>query len=392
MKKKILFIIPSLSSGGAEKSLVNLLNVFDYSKYEVDLAMLSKTGVFLDMIPDEVKIIDLPEDHFIFSLPLKSSVLQFVKKGRLALAYHRIAFALTYRKIKNSNLAEQKSWKHKRHFIGVLPDNYDAAIGYLEKTSIYFCVDCVKAGKKIGFIRTNYEKLGLDRKHDEKFFDRLTDLCANGSASYDVLKSAFPKLQSKLRVILNVVSTELIRKMSESTIEKLADRPTILSIGRLDHVKGFDLAIKAASMLRDEKFDFQWLIIGEGNQRAMLQNLITEHSLQDHFYLIGEKANPYPYLKKCDIYVQTSRYEGRSSTIGEAKIMGKPIISTDFESVFELLNDNVNALIVKKEPSEIADAVKKLLSDENLKNKLVSNLALENLDTTAELDKFYELL
>jgi glycosyltransferase involved in cell wall biosynthesis len=392
MKRKLLFIIPSLTSGGAEKSLVNLLNSFDYSKYDVDLALLSRKGIFLEMIPEHVNILDMPHHFKIFSGGLASSILGFLMRLQFGLVYHRLVFALKNRTIKNSNQAEQLSWKHMQKSIGMLDKEYDAAIGYLEKTSIYFCVDCAKAKKKIGFVRTDYSKLGLDAGFDEKYFSKLDYLCANGYGSQKILQDVFPKLQDKIRMVMNVVSEKLIRNLGDVRIESQKGEITLLSIGRLDKVKGFDLSIGAATILKNKNLDFRWLIIGEGPERGDLERQINDSGLTGRVVLLGEKSNPYPYLKACDLYVQTSRFEGRSSTINEAKIMNKPIVVTDFDSVFEQIENKVNGLIVEKTPESIAEGIKIILENTGLKAKLIENLSKESLGTENEISKFYELI
>lgn len=392
MKKKLLFIIPGLASGGAEKSLVNLLNAIDYGRFEVDLALMSSKGIFMEAVPETVNRIALPENFSIFSRGMASSVMGFLKKGRLDLVYHRLAFASVHRSEKNLHRAEQKAWKHLQKAIGILPGHYDAAVGYLEKTAIYFCVDCVSAAKKIGFIRTDYTKLGLDITCDEKYFAKLDYLCANGHESLRILESVFPKLKDRLKVVLNVVSPALIRQMADAPIDWQPQFPTLLSIGRLEQVKGFDLSVAAAAILKQRNIEFRWLVIGEGVERRNLEAAIEANGLSGKFILLGEKANPYPYFKMADVYVQTSRFEGRSSTINEAKIMARPIVVTDFDSVFELLEDGKDALIVGKDPEAIANGIEKMLADAALRQRLVASLEQTPLGTEAEIEKFYALI
>ena len=134
MKKNILFIIPSLGAGGGEKSLINLLSQFDYSKYNVDLFLLNHDGLFMDLIPKEVNILSISEDIRIFNLGIVSSILKFLLIGNFKLAYSRLMFCLINR-FYSDGIGEQYSWKYLKNAIGTLEKKYDVAIGYLEKTS-----------------------------------------------------------------------------------------------------------------------------------------------------------------------------------------------------------------------------------------------------------------
>jgi glycosyltransferase involved in cell wall biosynthesis len=391
-KKKIVFIIPSLSSGGAEKSLVNLLNNFDYQHYEVDLILLKKSGLFLNSIPNEVSIIHLGEAHFIFSKNILNAVTQFILKFKIKLALNRILFTLKNNLIKNTNKAEQYSWKNRKSCFSNLDKEYDVAVGYLEKTSIYFAVDCIKAKRKIGFIRTDYSKLDLDKNFDEKYFEKLDYLCANGEISRDILSTTFPKLENKLKVVMNVVSTKLINDLSNQVISFDNSKVNIVTVGRLEKVKGFEMAIEACSIIVNSYKKINWYIIGSGTEKENLELKIKALGLENNFFLLGERENPYPYIKQANIYVQTSINEGRSSTINEAKILKKPIVATNFESIYEQIENGVNGLIVEKNAKAIADGIIELLEVPEKASRFSEVLSQEKLGTEDEIIKFYKLI
>lgn len=143
MKKKILFVIPSLDAGGAEKSLINLLSTIDQTRFSVDLFLFFDKGLFLSQVPEFVNILPKNPELEIFQRPLISSVLGFLRKGRLSSAIQRIQFFWTYKKIKNASLAEQYSWKYIQGSFGKINTEYDAAIGFLEKSSIYIALSLI---------------------------------------------------------------------------------------------------------------------------------------------------------------------------------------------------------------------------------------------------------
>lgn len=392
MKKQLLFIIPSLDSGGAEKSLINLLTSFDYGSYDVDLLLLREGGVFLNSLPSDVKRVQLSSDYHYFTKSIATSCIYFLSRFKILLAWHRLLFTLINRFQKNINKAEQYSWKHLSKAIQLPQKKYDTAIGYLEKTSIYLCVDNVSAAQKIGFIRTNYEQLQLDNSFDERYFSKLDAIIANGSNSLKTLKKCHPKFESKMGLIMNVVSPRLIHKRASEINPFKKNIKNIVSVGRLEKVKGFDLAISACAKIVKSGCDVNWFVIGEGSERAALEQQIREEKLEEHFILLGEKENPYPYIFNAAIYVQTSQFEGRSSTINEAKILAKPIVVTNFDSVFEQIESGINGLIVEKDPDQIAEAVLKLLNDINLQSKFIAHLRNETLGTEIEIHKLYDII
>ncbi|MEL1240105.1 glycosyltransferase [Flavobacterium flavipallidum] len=392
MKKSIVFVIPSLDAGGGEKSLVNLLNCIDFNQYEVDLILLNKKGIFLKSVPAEVNILELNEDYLIFTKNIKLAIVEFIKKGKLKLAFSRFMYALKLFSIQNSGIAEQRSWKYIVKSIKLPFAKYDAAVGFLEKSSIYFIIDCIEAKKKIGFIHNDYNKLNLDASIDEKYFRNLDVIATVSEECATVLKERFPDFLKKIKVIYNIVSEELIHKLALEKANINKSVPIILSIGRLHPQKGFDLAIDAALILKENNIHFQWLVIGEGEQRMELTKRIKEKGLEKNFILLGLKENPYPYLKAATVYVQPSKYEGKSIAIDEAKILNKPIIVTNFSTAKDQIQSNVNGIITEMKPDALAIAISNLLDDNNLQTSLAENLSKEKLGTEDEINKIYQLI
>lgn len=392
MKKKILFVIPSLDAGGAEKSLINLLNSIDYSLYEIDLVLLHKKGVFLPMIPKEINLISLESNYLIFTNGLIPSIISFIHKWRLDLVVNRILFFFKNKFLKNKAIAEQNAWSNIKMSLAVLDKHYDVAIGYLEKSSIYFVVDKVEATKKIGFIHNDYQKLELDANLDAPYFRKLKYIVTVSEECSLVLEKNFPLEKDKVKIIYNIVSSSLINKLSEEVIDTKFSPPILLTIARFHIQKGLDLAIDAAKILKDKSISFKWLVIGDGALREVLEKKIKLNSLENHFVLIGIKENPYPYLKKAAIYVQPSRYEGKSIAIDEAKILKKPIVVTNFTTAKDQIVNNYNGIIAEIDSKSIAIAIENLLSDVALQEKLTLNLATQNFGTESEINKLYQLI
>lgn len=392
MKKNILFIIPGLDVGGAEKSLVNLLSEFDYSKYNVDLFLLNKEGMFIEFLPKEVNILEQGENLKIFSKSLCQSIKEFLVKGNIRLAYSRSMFFLINKLFKNKGKAEQCTWKYLRNAIGKLDKKYDVVIGYLENTPNYMSIDCVQSDKKIGWIHTDYSKLKLDKKFDSLYFNRLNYIVTISKECSDILKREFPTLSEKVKVIKNIVSVNSIKVLGSKEFILKKNVNIIVSVGRLSYEKGFDMAIEACKILINNGIKLVWYVIGEGPERINLERKINEYKLKNNFILVGKDPNPYKYMNKADIYVQPSRFEGKSIAIEEAKILCKPIIVTNFTTAKEQIDKDVNGIIVNMNPSDIAKAIALIISDNIIGNKLRNELERESLAIENELYKFYELI
>lgn len=394
MKKKILFVIPSLGAGGAEKSLVNLLNQIDFELYEVDLFLFSNEGLFLNSLPKEVYIIGHDKTFKKFNSALFDSSYCFLRKAKISLFFSRIKFFLTNRLNVNSAIAEQNSWKHLSKSIFPLEKKYDAAIGFLEKSSIYFIVDKVKAEIKIGWIHTNYATSGMNALFDSSYFKKLNHLVTVSDECAKSLNKFFPALSEKVKVIENIISPKIIRNLAalEKVFEFDKQNISIVTIARLSAEKGIDLAVASCAILLKEFPNLQWFVIGEGAERIELEKKIKEFHLENSIFLLGLKENPYPYVRLCDIYVQPSRYEGKSISVDEAKILGKPIVVTNFTTAKDQINGGVNGIIAEMNPEAIANAVLYIIKNKNIRAAFTSNLSHEKLGTEEEIHKLYALI
>ncbi|MFD0588422.1 glycosyltransferase [Paenibacillus sp. GCM10027627] len=401
MKLKLLFVMNHLDCGGAEKALVSLLQVIDYERYEVDLLLFKQEGLFLGHVPKQVRVLVPPADYRYYDMPLKEAALQLLKKGAVRGLLARLYLGLVMRTEGNAAKREQLAWRHIVRTFEGLEGSYDAAVGFLEKTPIYYIVDKVEAKTKIGWIHTDYVRMGMDARLDEPYFRRLDHIVTVSEECGGTLRREFANYTGKIKVIQNIVSPAVIRRMSEGKSSALSVGSAltggsirILTIARLHHAKGIDLAIEAASLLVDRGYPIHWTVLGEGGEeeRAQLEALIQKRGLESRFKLPGAVDNPYPYLKAADIVVQPSRFEGKSIAIDEAKILGKPIVTTNYSTVTDQIHHGSNGWIVEMQPRAIAEGIGRLIEEPELRAELASRLADERLGTEEEVVKLYELV
>ncbi|MGO4184033.1 glycosyltransferase [Paenibacillus sp. TAF43_2] len=392
MKKKLLFIMNNLNCGGAEKSLLSLLQTIDYSKYDVDLFLFKHEGIFMSKLPKQVNMLEEPHHYRYFDMSIKTAIMDCLKHGKFSVALFRLLAGYIFYTEKNAARREQRVWKYLSYTMPALSGTYDAAIGYLEKNPVYFGIEKVKAKKKIGYIHNDYNKLQMDSNIDNKYFEYLDHLVTVSDICGEVLEQRFPQFKRKVEVVQNIVSPTLIHEMSlESSNVYNNKSTTILSIGRLNQQKGFEMAVEACKKLVEIGYDIRWYVIGEGEERSKLELIINEYQLCDHFYLIGIKDNPYPYIREADIYVQPSRFEGKSIAIDEAKILNKPIVVTNFSTAKDQITHYENGLIVEMNSTAISEGIIEVMESEALRDSLIECLSKESLGTESEIEKFYAL-
>lgn len=393
MKKKLLFILPSLESGGAEKGLITLLSLLDYSRYEAELFLFRREGFFLNTVPDEVAVTDAGEDYRVFDGSLFKATRRFLFEGKLSLALTRWRYAFALRR--KEGLKKRKLlWDLLQRVLPAQEQTYDVAVGYLEGNTTYYCAYCVNAHKKMAVLHSDYEKLAPNPAFDLRAYERMDTVITVSDACKEVLLKAIPALASKTTVIENIVRKDAIERMAKEpyTFDADADETVVLTIARLSAEKGVDLALETCEALLREGIRVKWFMIGDGPDKAVLPARIRERGLENAFVLLGRTHNPYKYLAHCDVYVQPSRYEGKSIALEEAKLLAKPIVATAFSTVRDQLEDGVTGLITDADPVALAACVRRLITDAQLRHRLTEHLAAVSSGNENEVEKFFALL
>lgn len=397
MKKKILFVIDSLQTGGAEKSLVSLLNELDHSKYEVHLQMFSLSGQFLKFIPEEVQV--LPEMGY-FEFCRKPLFRGFRRINEIKYFISRIQYSIfiyLFRKSKHATKARYL-WSVAGHQITsarIQSEVYDIAIAYSQNVPTFFVANNVKAHRKIAW----YNALCLlgkkEVQYQQAFYENIDEVVVVTPPTQISLLSKFPKLKDKVCVIKDINSEILTRKIANLPISDRRmnfDGLKLLTTGRLAYGKGYDMAIDSALILKNKGVAFKWFFLGQGDLYSSLFNRVKELSLEDHICFLGSTENVYHYTSKADIYVQPSRYESYGLALLEARAMGIPCIATNFDSVGEQIVHKENGYITEMNPSSIANGILDLCTDQQLRLSILSNMKKEIFYNTTEIDKVHWLL
>ena len=399
MNPRIFINIHYLEIGGAETSLIGLLQALGPKRVEVDLFLNDHRGEMMAYISNWVNVLPPCKAYTMIERPIK----EVIKAG-----YIHIALARLWVKIRFELYARKKQPIDGSAIFGyvgkyvtpLLPSlkrlgKYDLAISFVTPHNIV--LDKVQAKKKICWIHTDYTNIDVNTDLELAVWSGYDHIV---SISKDVTLNfcqVFPSLGNKIIEIENILSPRFIRQQADLEAQPL-DMPkvgngyTLLTIGRYSYQKKQEEIPIICRMLIEKGLTIKWYIIGYGGSDEYIRKAIKEEGMEENVILLGKRTNPYPYIKLCDWYVQPSRYEGKSVVVREAQILGKPVIITDYPTSASQLQNGVDGIIVPTEVDKCAEAMAKALIDEKQKKSIVEYLTTHDYGNEAEVEKIYSLI
>lgn len=341
---KILFFIENLSGGGAEKVLQNLVNNMDKEKFDITVQTVWRE--------DSEKYLN-ENIRYKYIYPCYSKLNNYKYRFNVLL---------------------------KTIYPRYIKDSYDIEVAYLEcGATKVISTSTNKNAKKIAWVHCDLSKkisnINDFKKKSVNWYKKFDKVVC---VSQDVEKS-FKSIygdEFDTEVIYNVIDDYSIKEKADETTDDYSfDKkyPTIVSVGRLSNQKRFDRLIEAHKMLLDNGIMNSLLIIGEGNEREGLEQFIISSGVQSTVTLAGFRSNPYPYIKKADLLVCSSDYEGFSSFVAEGLILGKAIVTTDCNGMKELLGNSQYGVITECDAKVLSKGIKELLTDSSLKEEYERN-------------------
>lgn len=380
--------------GGAEKALLGLLGVFDYTKYNVDLFLYHHEGELMQFIPEEVNL--LPENKSYASLakPL-SQVIKNRAFGTLLGRYKGKNAATEYivrNKIEDgSYIYIDYSHRYTSFLLPKISDKvYDVVISFL--TPHYFAAERCKAKKRIAWIHTDYSYIDIDVASELEMWSAYDTIVSISEKVTEGFLKKFPSLEDRIVLIDNIHPADFIKKQADE-FDVSAEMPDdgyikFLSVGRYSHPKNFDNVPDICSRLDNVK----WYIIGYGPDEELIRGKIAEAGMEDRVILLGKKVNPYPYFKACDFYIQPSRYEGNAVTVNEALILGKKVAVANYATAPSQIDDRVNGVIVPLENEKCAAALADFVADTQLQNQILENIKNSDFSNADGIQKINYIL
>ncbi|PGL70329.1 glycosyltransferase [Bacillus sp. AFS055030] len=395
--RNILIASFDMEVGGVERSLISMLDNFDYENNNIDLFLYKHQGDFMNLVNSKVKLLDEILQYTTF----RKSIAETLKDKQYGIGLARILskvnteiVARIRRIVEPGYYQMQLMWKYAAPFLPNINEEYDVAISYLWPH--YFIAEKVKAKKKIAWIHTDYSTIDLNIKMDVKMWNKFDYIVAVSEACKESFLKKYSVLKNKVIVIENITSPDFIRKMAEVDLDNpmISDnRFKVVTVARLSHAKGIDNAVRALNLLKNKGYkDVAWYVVGYGGDEAMVKDLIREFKLEDSFILLGKQTNPYPFIKASDLYVQPSRYEGKAVTVTEAQVLSKPIMITNYPTAQSQVFDGVDGIICEMTIEGISQGIESLYRDPVLRSELVKNCAKKTHNNYAELNKLYKII
>lgn len=378
-KQKLLIAVHQMNMGGVQKSLLCALRALDYNRYDVTLYVRKNRCDLLEQADPRVNRIIVNNDKTRYYRKPRAVFLFLLY--RVAELLH-LDYLSPKRKLETYVADRQMRYEKKRWF----PDRtaYDVAVSYIQGPTAQFVEKYIPAKKKIVFFHGS-----TDENHalHEEIFPRFDKIVAVNSGCRDILKSLYPAVAERIDYIENYVDAAAVRKAAEAyEIDRKAKPIVLCSCGRFTPVKGLDLAVEAAKLLKEQGFDFIWFFVGDGAQRTAIEAQIKSRGLTDTIHITGILENPYPYFAGCDIYVQPSREESYGLSIKEAQILCRPVVTTETVGGKSLVEDGKTGLVAPITAEGVAAKIAALIENEPLRARIANKL--KQTDDTAEAEAY----
>ncbi|MDM8247287.1 glycosyltransferase [Lacrimispora saccharolytica] len=374
MKKKIVFVMKALWIGGIETALVNLLKEFDYDKYDVTLLVLKAELDMLGQIHPKCRVLIVDRDE----------TVTFQKKYRFSRLYH-----LTEEPENPSLLHKAMIWTvplirwvenclYIRYIRKLMRDEkFDTVVIYSDVAG----ETAVKAIKSEHYLMFYHHGAIRCVYHDAVAYRRCEKIIAVSVNQAVALREFHPKYKDKIVVVHNLTDVDGIRKKAEDFSEEKFDgeKFNIVSVGRVSHEKGMDIAVRAcAELVKNGYSNICWWIVGDGPAMQEVKALIKELCLEKYVITTGMKKNPYPYIRQADLYVQPSRFEAFGLTILEAMILGKAVVATSSMGASEIIDDGKTGLLCEANADKMSKRIEHLIRNPEELRELT--LAVHQMD------------
>lgn len=380
MKKKLLIVAHHMTIGGVQKSLISALKALDYDKYDVTLYLRKNRTDLLPLVDERVNVIINTDPNRYYRKPyaillqLKTLAAKVFGKKDIA---DKLNNALEEKIRKDAMEYEKKTYFDNAH--------YDIAVAYVQGYVSLFVDKCINADKKVIFYHTSTND--TPEIHNA-VVPNYTTVAALHEQQRALLEKWYPASKGKIKIVENYTDKDLITEQSKEFSIPETDKTVLCSCGRFAPVKGFDMAVKAAKILKNNNIDFIWYFVGDGPDRSNLESKITEYGLKGNIIITGMQKNPYPYMAACDIFVQPSYEESLGLTMLEAHRLGKPVITTATVGGCKLVENGINGMVCEINPEAIAESITNLINDKEKYGIILNNL--KSTDYSHEFDKYKE--
>ena len=392
MKRKLLFVCVSLGLGGSERCMTEMLRNIDLTRFEVTLLALIPVEN-QNQIPEGIRVINGYTGFALCDAPMRQFVPWALRHGKFGLLARKSLY--WYKVMFKKADFSCSFWESFIRDIPELEESYDVTIGYGPGLASFFAMDKVHdGGKKILWVNTNLVRAHFDLKKHRRLYDQADHTVAVCNNLANDMVGYYQEIKDKISVYYDMLDIEGIKQAGKAYV---ADYPQnqknkILTVGRICEAKALHLAVEAAAILKANAQDFHWYILGDGSDRPMLEARIVDLDVADRVTLLGALRNPYPWFAGCDIYVQTSVYEGSCTTISEALIFSKPVVTTNIDVAPEKIFHGKNGLICQMTGEDIAKKIQTLLEQPEKVKNMEEYIRETSLFCGNQIEQFYSLV
>ena len=337
---KVLFFIPNLAHGGAERVLTNLVNHMNYDEFDITVQTMFDVGIYRDKLNKNVRYIG--------------------------------GFPWYFR----GNTQVYKLFTPKQLYKMYIKEDYDVIVSYLEGPSARVVSGCTNSKTKlINWIHIEFENQKYavhtfrNMNEAKRCYQRFDSIACVSETVKDSFNKMF-SVKAPVSVFYNTVEADVIRDKSNEQIEDIEfkkDEINIISVAKLMQSKGYDRLVNVQYRLRKEGYKTHVYIVGKGEEYNNLENMIKKYELEKYWTFVGFKDNPYKYVKSADLYVCSSRKEGFSTAVTEALIVGTPVVRTNCSGATELLGyNNEYGIVTENNEESLYEGIKKMISDKSV--------------------------
>lgn len=348
-KRKVLFLIESLAGGGAEKVLTTLVQHIDKERFDVTVCAISGGGKYEDAIKKQVvyrTILNDSEDGNVW------------KKWLYVLKHHFVYKWLPL------------SWVY-RLFV---PQGNDVEVAFVEGfTTKLLSHSTNRRTKKYAWVHIDLhqnhwtKKVYGDLKEETEAYNQYTELFGVSNTVVAAFRKEFPNVTVPVETIYNPIDTHDIQCGANESVDlKRGKSLLMVTVGRLEPQKSYMRLLQITKKLIEDGMDVELWILGDGTERKLLQQFVSENKMQESACLLGFHTNPYKYLRQGDLFVCSSLSEGYSTAVTEALILGIPVITTDCSGMAELLKNGECGVITENDEAALYEGLKRLLTDKSL--------------------------
>lgn len=377
--------------GGAERSLIGLLEALENKNVQVSVFLYRREGEFLKDLPHNVRLLpEIPAYH-----AYTEPILSLLKYGKLRFAAARLLAKLAVLLYGAFRRKPTGTWMYMQYIsvflqplLPNIPGEYDFAAQYLGVADTL--VHKVNAKHKAAWNHTDYTTQHPNQKLDRRVYTNVDYIVSVSESCTETFRRMYPTFSQKAVTVENCLSRELIERKSllpAAGMYREAGETVLLSVGRFCEAKNFEAIPRICTTLLKRGLSVKWYILGYGDRENQIRAAIQTAHMEDFVVLLGKKENPYPYMRMCDIYVQPSVYEGKCVAVREAQLLGKPVIITDFPTAHSQLRDGIDGVIAPLDLDGFADALAALISDKGKQDALKAACCSTDFTQQKEAEK-----